>query len=273
MALRELRDAAVLIFAHDRREVDEDGDVPAERLIEEDVFWRRRDEFRAAHDVRDAHEVVVDDIREIVRRHAVALQEHLVLELAVRDRHDAVQHVLVRRLAIERHFLADDVGIAVLEVRVNDVLRQVAARAVVAAELARRVVFVGVAEAAVGMARRDELFRIFFINIHAFALDVRAAVAAIARAFVRRDARELQRALDEVDGVRDVARAVGVFDAQDEVALVRLREEISVERRAQVADVHVARRARREARAYFLVRQGLFLLNDSDSNIDTPCAP
>ena len=147
---------------------------------------------------------------------------------------------------------------------VNHVLRQVAARAVVSAELAGRVVLVGVAEAAVGVAIRDELFRIFFIKIHALALDIRAAVAAVARTLVRHDAGGRERALDDVDGVRDVARAVRVLDAQDEVAAVRLGEQVSVERRAQVADVHVARRTRREARAYFLVGQYGFLLKSKD---------
>ena len=253
VAFRELRDAAVFVLAHDGGEVDEDGDVPAERLVEQDVFRRRGDEFRAAHDVRDAHEMVVDDVGEVVRRHAVALQKHLVFELAVRDRDGAVEDVLIRRLAVLRHLLADDVGIAVLEVFLDDVLREAPARAVVAAEFARRVVFFRVAEAVVGVAGFDEFFRVFLVELHALALDVRAAVAAIARAFVGRDAREFQRALDEVDSVGDVARAVGVLDAQDEVAAVGLGKEIGVKRRAQVADVHVPRRARREARAYFLV--------------------
>ena len=255
VALRELRDAAVLVLAHDRREVDEDGDVPAERLVQEDVFRRRGDELRAAHDVRDAHEMVVDDVREVVRRHAVAFEEHLVFELAVRDRDGAVEDVLIRRLAALRHLLADDVRVAVFEVLIDDVLRQVAAGAVIAAELARRVVFLRVAEAIVGVAGPHKLFGIFLVEVHALALDVRAAVAAVARAFVWRDAREFQRALNEVDGVSDIARAVGVLDAQDEVAAVGLGKEIGVKRRAQVADVHVPRRARREARAYFLLCQ------------------
>ena len=53
--------------------MDERRDIPAEGLVEQDVFRRGSDELRTAHDVRDVHEMVVDDVGEVVRRHAVAL--------------------------------------------------------------------------------------------------------------------------------------------------------------------------------------------------------
>ena len=93
VALRELRDGAVLVLAHDRVEVDEGRDIPAERLVEQDVLRRRGDELCTAHDVRDVHEMVIDDVGEVVGRHAVTLQEYLVLELFVLDRDVAVEHV------------------------------------------------------------------------------------------------------------------------------------------------------------------------------------
>ena len=58
---------------------------------------------------------------------------------------------------------------------------------------------------------------------------------------------DLARALDEAILIR-------VLDAQDEVAALGLREEIAVKRRAQIADVHVARGTGREARAYTIAQ-------------------
>ena len=257
MALRELRGGAVGVLAHDRGEVNEGRQLPAVALVEQYVLRRGGDEFRAADDVRDVHEMVVDDVGEVIGRHAVALQQHLILQLFVRDADVAVQHIEVGRLARERHLLTDDVRVAVLQVRIDDILRQVAAGAVVAAKLALRVIFVRVAEAVVGVAELDELFRVFLIDVHALTLYVRCIGAAEIRALVRHDFGELQRAVDEVHGICDVAGAVRVLDAQDKGAVLRLGVEIGVECRAQVADVHVACGARGEAGAYILVSQDI----------------
>ena len=199
--------------------------------------------------------MVVDDVGEVVGRHAVTLQEYLILELFVLDRDVAVEHIEERRLARERHLLADDIGIAVLEVLFDDLRREVAAGAVIAAELAGRVIFVRVTEAVVGVARLDELLGVLLVEIHALALDVRAVRAAEGWALVRDDVRHLERAVDEVDGVGDVARAIRVLDAQDELALLGFCVKIAVKGRAQVADMHVARRARRKTRADSLLSQ------------------
>ena len=122
--------------------------------------------------------MVVDDVGEVVGRHAVALQEDLVLELFVLDRDVAVEHVEERRLTRERHLLADDVGVTVLEVLLDDLRCEVAAGTVVAAELAGRVILVRVAEAVVGVARLDELLGVLLVEVHALALDVGAVRAA-----------------------------------------------------------------------------------------------
>ena len=199
--------------------------------------------------------MVVDDVGEVVGRHAVALQEDLVLEFFVLDRDVAVEHVEERRLTREWHLLADDVRVTVLEMLLDDLRCEVAAGAVVAAELAGRVIFIGGAEAVVGVTRLDEFLRVLLVEVHALTLDVGAVRAAERRALIRDDVSHLERAVDEIDGVSDVACAVRVLNAQDELTLLRFCIKVAVKGRAQVADVHVARRARREARADSLLSQ------------------
>ena len=208
------------------------------------MFRRRRDEFCAADDMGDAHEMVVDDVREVIGRHAIALQQDLILELLVLYRDIAVQHIEIGRFTAERHLLADDVGIAVFQVLVNDLLRQVAAGAVIAAEFAGRVILVRIAEAVIGMAEFDELFGVFLVYGFALALDVRSVVAAEARSLIGDDVGSSERILYEIHGISDIARLVGVLDAQDEIAMLGFREQIGVERSAQIADMHITRRAR-----------------------------
>ena len=76
---------------------------------------------------------------------------------------------------------------------------------------------------------------------------------------VRDDSRRVERAADEVHRIRNVAAAVGILDAQDERAVIRAREQIAIERGAQIADVHIARRAGGKTRANCRLCQSAFL--------------
>ena len=58
---------------HDRRQMDIRGALPAERVVHQIIFGRGREILAAADDVRDAHEMIVHHVREIVGGHAVAL--------------------------------------------------------------------------------------------------------------------------------------------------------------------------------------------------------
>ena len=253
VALRELRDGAVLVLAHDQRQMHVGRLLPAERLVKQVVLRRRGQVLAAAHDVRDVHQVVVDDVCEIVRRVAVRLQQDLVLDLLVLDRDRAVHRVLKRGRAVERHFLADDVRRAGVEQPLHLLGGQVAAVAVVAAEGVRRVDRLQPllrAEAVVRLALPDELLRVGLVKILALALDIRAVCAADVGAFVVLEADLLQRAVDHVGRALHIALLVRVLNAQHKGAALRFCDEILVQRRPEIADVHEAGRARRKACAY-----------------------
>ena len=82
-----------------------------------------------------------------------------------------------------------------------------------------------IAETAIGMSRFDELLGVFFVDLRPLALNIGTVVAAnIVRPLVGNDARSVERAANEVNGVCDVAAAVGVLDAQDERPVVRARK-------------------------------------------------
>ena len=57
------------------------GGCQPEPLVEQQVLGRGGDPLLAAHDVGDAHLVVVDDDGEVVGREAVRLEDHLVVGL------------------------------------------------------------------------------------------------------------------------------------------------------------------------------------------------
>ena len=99
----------MLRVAHDRRAVDIGRDLPAEGFVEQVILRRGGEIFAAADDVRDAHQVVVDDVGEVVGGQAVGLQENLILHLLVLDRNVAEGGVVERGAALVRDALPDDI--------------------------------------------------------------------------------------------------------------------------------------------------------------------
>ena len=59
------------------------GQRPAEGLVEQDVLGGGGDPFLGADHVGDVHEVVVDDVGEVVGGEAVGLEEDLVVDVGV----------------------------------------------------------------------------------------------------------------------------------------------------------------------------------------------
>ena len=114
-----------------------------------------------------------------------------------------------------------------------------------------------IAEAAVGVTACDEQLGIFFIKSPPLGLDIRADRAANVRAFVMRQAAGAHGAVNDIDRALHIAALIGVLDAQDELAAGVPRDQVRIQRRAQIADVHIARRAGRKTGAHLTVRDAL----------------
>ena len=72
-----------LVGVAEERHVPEFGLLPAEGLVEQDVLGGGGDPFLGADDVGDLHQVVVDDVGEVVGGEAVGLHEDLVVDVVV----------------------------------------------------------------------------------------------------------------------------------------------------------------------------------------------
>ena len=87
--------------------------VPAKGLVDEHVQWRGRQPFLAAQDMRDLHKVVVDDDRQVIGRHAVALEQHRInWNALVFDHYFAANRVVDGCSAFQWDGEAHDMGAA-----------------------------------------------------------------------------------------------------------------------------------------------------------------
>ena len=247
-------------FDHNGRQMQIDRRLPAEGLVEQVVFRRGGEVFRAAHDVADGHQVIVHDVGEVVGRQAVGLDEHVVIQRVAIHLDVAVEHVVEGRFARGRHVLADDVGLA----------RRDAALGFLKADVVQAlfVVFVGFAlglgglavgldlflgaEAAVSAALFDQLPSELGVEVAALGLDIRAVFAAHIRALVVGQTGLTHGFIDQIDRAGHLALLIGILDAQNELAAVLLGEQIGIQRGAQAAQMQIARRAGRKSRANFI---------------------
>ena len=231
--------------------MDVDRLLPAERVVQQIVFRRARKVLVAAHDVRDAHRVVVDDVCEVIGRHAVRLDQDHVVQIGAVHCDVPVQNVVERRFAVLRHVLPDDVRLAGRDAALHFLGGKVQAVLVVLERLAALLRFLAAgaqlllgAEAVIRLAGLHELLGVGQIHVLALALYVRTIVAADVGTFVPLHADAFQRAVDHVDRAGHVAALIGILDAEDELSAVRSGVQVRVQRAAEVSEVHIARRGR-----------------------------
>ena len=232
---------------HDGAQVDVGGLFPAEGLVEQVVLGRGAQVLGAAHDVGDAHQMVVDHVGEVVGGQAVLLDEHVVVQRVAGGLHVAVERVVKAGGAGQGNVLPDDEGLAGLHAAQGLLLGNVQTVLVVLPLLAlggRRVpallqFFLG-AEAGIGRALLHQLQRVGHIQIPPLGLDVGTVIAAHVRAFVIVQPGQTHTLVDHVHRARNLPFLVGILNAQDELAAVLTGEQVGIQGGAQAAQMQVA---------------------------------
>ena len=204
----------------------------------------------------NVHQVVVDDVCEIIGGIAVGLQQDLVLQLFIFNGNLPEYRVLEGGGTLCRHLLPDHIGGAGIQQALDFLGGQIPAVTVIAAEAIFLMEgfqpFLG-AEAVVGLAFPDKLLCIGAIGVLPLALDIGAIFSANIGAFIVVQAHLLQGVVDHIHCALHQPFLVGILNAQDEFPLLGFGDEIFKQGGAQVAHVHKARGAGRETSAYQFV--------------------
>ena len=226
--------------------------APAEGLVEQVVERQRRQPLLAADDVRHLHQMVVDNVGQVVCGQGVGrLVEHLVVECRGIHLHVAADQVLHLDEPVFGHLEADDPLVSAVDARTHLLGRQGQRRSQVFAHgvvvgkglatgfglLAQLVELLGRIEGVVGPAGIDQLQGIFQIDFAPLALAVGGVRAADTDAFVNLDAAPTQRLHDVLLSTRNEPLRVGILDAEDHRAAVLACEEVVVQCGADAADV------------------------------------
>ena len=183
--------------------------------------------------------MVVHDVCQVVGGQVIStLVEDLVVEHRAVEADASTDHIVDLDLYIglyeEAHHVllaCCDEALDLLSGERQGVAHRAARRSIVlevGLRLALRLEFLGCVEGNVGLACVEELLHVLAVDISALALAVGAAVAAIAYSLVEVYPKPLE-GLDDVGlRPRDEALAVGILDAQQELAAVALSEEVVI---------------------------------------------
>ncbi len=171
------------------------GVSPAESLVEQHVQGSGRKPFFASDNVRNLHQVVVDDIGQMVCGQVVgAFVKHLVVENIALYGHKPAKHVVYFHVAARLYFEANHVLVACVDKRLHLFFRH---RQGIAHRHTSRCVVLevwylgafglklgGCVECYVCLACVEKHFHVLAVYVAAFALLVWSVRSAFAHAFV-----------------------------------------------------------------------------------------
>lgn len=111
----------------------------------------------------------------------------------------------------------------------------------------------------IGATCGNELLRPGVIDLATFGLKIRHGGTIYDRAFCPVETEPFESVDDEIGGACYKAGLVGVFDAENEVALGLFGDEVGVDGATDVADVDIAGRAGGET-SFYLIRHGEIII-------------
>ncbi|KAF5069328.1 hypothetical protein DSECCO2_234200 [anaerobic digester metagenome] len=169
----------------------------------------------------NAHQVVVHHIGKVIGGQPVGLDEYLIVQRVIVHGDVSEGHVVEGGFAFPGNLLANDEGLACVQIGLNFLLRQTGAAPVILVNgYALCHIFFGsvilAAEATISKALFYQQLGVLSVQIPALRLDIGAYGAAHVGAFVVIQSALRHGLVDHVGGVLYQTALIGVLNAQDE---------------------------------------------------------
>ena len=243
----------VVLVPHHRGAVDIGGHLPPESLVEQIILGGGRQVLAAPDHVGNAHQVVVDDVGEVVGGQAVGLEQHLIVQGAVFHGDVPKDRVGKGSLPAGGNFLANHVGYSGGQLLANLLLGQLPAVSVISPQAVRSVEGgqpLLITKTPVGVALLHQKPGISGIEVPALRLDIGSHRAPHVGTLVPVQTALTQCVINHLRRALHQALLVGVLNAQKKPASAVPGNEPGIQGGAQVAHVHIPRGGGGEAGAH-----------------------
>ena len=226
---------------HNGRAVNVGGNLPAKGLVEQIILGGAAEVLAATDHVGDAHEVVIDDVGEVVGRQTVPLNEDLVVQSVVIYGDVAENGIVEGGGSGGGDLLPDDIGLPGRYPGLGFSGIQIPARIGGTVEVAAVLLALRLfAEAVIGMSLFHQQFCIAAVGVTTLRLDIGSHRTSYIRTLVVVQTTLRHGAVDHIGGALHQAALVGVLDAQDKSTAGIAGDKPGIQGGAEVAHMHVA---------------------------------
>ena len=204
--------------------MDVDGSFPAEGVVKHVILGRGSQILRSPHHTGYIHEMIVDNVCEIIGGHTVGFYENLIFHFGIVYGDLAENKVDIGVFAVRcGNILPDNIALAVGEATFHFFARKGKTMFVVFAGS----VFIGQTfkpflgtETVIRRSFLHKLLGVLKVSCFALTLYIRTVLAAHQRTFVPHQTRFAQGVVDDLFGAFHIARTIGVFDAEDKFSVI-----------------------------------------------------
>ena len=236
------------LILHNRCTVHINRYIPAKCLIQQIIFRSRCQIFISTYHMGNAHQVVIDYIGKVIGWHPIGFNQNLVIQCAVFYSNISINLIMECGCAFQRHFLTDDIRYTGIQLFLYFFRREIPAVAVIHRRNPGSFLNLPhlfqpflVTEAVISVTRLNQLFCIALEHSHPLGLYIRANRAADVRAFVPFQTSCPQGIINDINSTFHVPFLVRILNSKNEISVILLRNQISIQCSPQISDVHIAR--------------------------------
>ena len=208
------------------------------------MLGNRADPFFSSDDVSDAHQVVVHHGRQVIDGKAIGFQQDVIIQVGIFHRDGAAQLIHPGGAALSWGLETHHVAFALRPPLLSFLPGQSATKAVIPRRLlapllilAHPLQSIGSAKAVVRMAQFHQLRCMIVVNLLTLRLVIWAEGSATIRPLMPLEPHPFHRLQDLFLGTRDIPFAIGILDANDELAVCLLGEKVVVQRCSRTSDM------------------------------------
>ena len=204
--------------------------------------------------------MVIHNICKIIGWHPVPLNQHLVVEGLILYGDITEYFIMEGRRSFMRNPLANYIRFPLCNTRIRLLAGKRPAGIIGTVKLTGVFfTFRFLTEAAIGTAFFHEKIGVLFVHRHTFALDIRCYRATDIRTLIVFEMAFFHCPVDDIRRTFNQTAAVSILNTENKFSPGMPGNQIGIQRRAQVAHVHIACWGRRKPCAHFTDRNFLFI--------------